>query len=85
MGYRVLASLVATAAFAGSGAFVLAHPKNEAAPLQPPTASVVAKASPAPSAAPSGKTAAPRATPRITLQPGVRATDLPGISYTHVS
>lgn len=81
MGYRVLASLVTTAAFAGSGAFVLAHPKNEAAPLQPPTASVVAKASPGPS----GKTAAPRATPRITLQPGVRATDLPGITYTHVS
>ena len=85
MGYRVLASLVATASFAGSGAFVLAHPKNEAAPLQPPIASAAAKASPAPTAAPSGKTAAPRATPRITLQPGVRATDLPGITYTHVS
>ena len=85
MGHRVLASLVASAAFAGSGAFVLAHPKSDTAPLQPPVASAVAKATPAPSSAPSGKTAAPRATPRISLQPGVRATELPGITYTHVS
>jgi len=81
MGYRALASLVAAAAFAGSGAFVLSHPKSDAAPLQPPVASAVAKAS----TAPTGKTQAPKATPRITLQPGVRATDLPGITYTHVS
>ena len=85
MGYRVLAAVVAAVSFLGSGTYVLAHPKNDAAPLQPPTASVIAKASPAPSVAPSGKTAAPGATPRITLQPGVRATDLPGIAYTHVS
>jgi hypothetical protein len=83
--YRVLGSAIAAAAFLGSGTYVFFHPKNDAAPLQPPTASAVAKASPAPSAAPSGKTAAPRATPRITLQPGVRATELPGITYTHVS
>lgn len=81
MGYRVLASLVATAAFVGSGAFVLAHPKSDAAPLQPPVASAAAKASPAPA----GKSQAPGATPRITLQPGVRATELPRIAYTHVS
>ena len=81
MGYRVLASLVATAAFGGSGAFVLTHPKSDSAPLQPPVASAVAKAS----AAPAGESQAPKATPRITLQPGVRATELPGITYTHVS
>ena len=81
MGYRVLASLVATAAFVGSGAFLLAHPKSDAAPLQPPVASAAAKASPAPV----GKSQAPGATPRITLQPGVRATELPRIAYTHVS
>ena len=85
MGHRVLAAVVAAVSFLGSGAYVVAHPKNDAAPLQPPTASVAAKASPAPSAAPSGKTAAPSATPRITLQPGVRATELPAITYTHVS
>ena len=86
MGYRVLAAAVAAVSFLGSGTYVLAHPKNDAAPLQPPAASaIVEKASPAPSAAPSGKTATPRATARITLQPGVRATDLPGITYTHVS
>jgi hypothetical protein len=73
--------VIAAAAFVGSGAFVLAHPKSEAAPLQPPVASSVAKAS----SAPAGKTPAPKATPRITLQPGVRATDLPGVTYTHVS
>jgi len=85
VGHRVLASLVTAAAFLGSGTYVVFHPKSDAAPLQPPVASAVAKASPAPSTAPSGKTAAPRATPRITLQPGVRATELPGITYTHVS
>ena len=85
MRYRVLGFVIAAAAFAGSTTYVVFHPKNEAAPLQPPTVSAVAKGSPAPSAAPSGKTGTPRATQRITLQPGVRATDLPGITYTHVS
>jgi hypothetical protein len=81
MGHRIVGCLIAAAAFVGSGTFVVLHPKNDAAPLQPPTASAVAKASPAPA----GKTQAPRTTPRITLQPGVRATDLPGVTYTHVS
>lgn len=78
MGHRVLASLVTAAAFLGSGTYVVLHPKSDAAPLQPP---VVAK----PSAAPAGKSPAPKMTPRITLQPGVRATELPGITYTRVS
>ena len=79
MGVRALAAVVAAAAFVGSNAYVLAHPKNAAAPLQPPTASEVAsKASAKP-------TPTPRVTPRITLQPGVRATEMPGITITHVS
>ena len=81
MGYRVLASLVTAVAFLASGTYVVFHPKSDAAPLQPPVASAVAKAS----TAPAGKSQAPKATPRITLQPGVRATELPGITYTHVS
>lgn len=75
MGHRVLASLVAAAAFLGSGTYVVIHPKNVAAPLQPPAATNAAPR-------PTGK---PTPTPRITLQPGVRATELPGITYTHVS
>jgi hypothetical protein len=85
VGYRVLGFVIAAATFAGSTTYVVFHPKNEAAPLQPPAVSAVAKVSPAPSTAPSGKTPAPKTTPRITLQPGVRATDLPGVTYTHVS
>jgi hypothetical protein len=85
VGYRIVGCVIAAVSFLGSGTYVLAHPKNDAAPLQPPAATAIAKASPAPSAAPTGRTAAPRATARITLQPGVRATDLPGITYTHVS
>lgn len=81
MGHRVLAWSVTVAAFAASGAFVVSHPKSDAAPLQPPVASAAAKASPEPA----GRSQAPKATPRITLQPGVRATELPGITYTHVS
>jgi hypothetical protein len=83
---RAGAALLATAAFVGSGGYVVAHPKNDAAPLQPPAESQVALRTPAPSA-----TAAPTRTgrgtppPRITVAPGVQATQLPGISYTHVS
>jgi hypothetical protein len=72
---RVAAILAAAATFVGANAYVIAHPKNPAAPLQPPTATEAA-------ARPS---ATARAAPRITLQPGVRATELPGITYTHVS
>ena len=79
MGVRALAAVVAAATFVGSGAYVLAHPRNAAAPLQPPA---VAAPSAKPTATPAGTS---RATPRITLQPGVRATDLPGITVTHVS
>jgi len=85
-GLRVGAALFAAAAFVGSGSYVVAHPKNGAAPLQPPAETQLTLRTPAP-----GATALPvrttRATlpPRITLAPGVRPTELPGITFTHVS
>ena len=96
---RAGAALLAGVTFFGAGRFVLEHPKNPDAPLQPPAAQNVAvrSSAPASSAAPASSTApAPTALPRasqprgtpppqITLQPGVRATALPGITYTHVS
>lgn len=72
---RAVAALLALLSFIGANAFVVTHPKNASAPLQPPTV-----ATPTPRA--SVRTTP---TPRITLQPGVRATDLPGVTYTHVS
>lgn len=89
MAARAFAALVALAAFVGSGAYVVAHPKNAAAPLQPPAASEVAQATARPAPTPTARGSARRgtATPpaKITLQPGVRATELPGIAFTHVS
>jgi hypothetical protein len=78
--------LFASAAFVGSGGYVVAHPKNDAAPLQPPAETQFALRTPSPSVAPS-PTRTGRATlpPRITLAPGVKATALPGITFTHVS
>jgi hypothetical protein len=80
---RAGAALFATAAFIGSGSYVVAHPKNDAAPLQPPAESEAVRSA-APSATPvrTGRATAP---PRITAAPGVQATQLPGITYTHVS
>jgi hypothetical protein len=72
----VLLRLVATAttvvALLASAGYVAAHPKDDRAPLQPP----VAKPSPTP---------VPVATGRIRIQPGVRATEVPGVTNTHVS
>ena len=73
---RAGAALLATAAFLGSGGYVVAHPKNDLAPLQPPAPS----ATPAPI-----RSSRPTAPPRITTAPGVQSTQLPGITYTHVS
>jgi hypothetical protein len=67
---------VTALAFVGSSAYTLAHPKNPAAPLQPEIASPAPKVT-------ARATTTPR--PRITLQPGVQATALPGITITHVS
>ena len=83
---RAGAALVATAAFVGSGGYVVAHPKNDAAPLQPPAGSPLGLRSPAPSATPTpARTGSATAPPRITVAPGVRPTELPGITFTHVS
>jgi hypothetical protein len=76
VGARAVAMAVTALAFIGSGAYTLSHPKNPAAPLQPE----VASRTPRPTAQP---TATQRA--RITLAPGVRATELPGITITHDS
>ncbi len=95
---RAGASLLAAAAFVGADDYVVHHPKNDNAPLQPPAvddfalrapaAEATGTSAPRGSAAPTQRGAAtPRGTPppKITLQPGVRATALPGITYTHVS
>lgn len=83
---RVGAALFATAAFVGSGGYVVAHPKNDAAPLQPPAAEQLAVKTPTPSATiPPARTGRATPPPRITLAPGVQATQLPGITFTHVS
>jgi hypothetical protein len=83
---RAGAALFATAAFFGSGSYVVAHPKNDAGPLQPPAETQLALRTPVPSATPapvrSGRATPP---PRITLAPGVKSTALPGITFTHVS
>lgn len=76
------------------------HVKNPNAPLQPPveTSAAALKSAP-PTAAPTPtpipslvgtrRGNPPRATtspaPRLTLQPGVQATELPEVSFTHVS
>ncbi len=84
---RALTALVVAGTFVGSTRYVVAHPKNPDAPLQPPAADALVLPSPTP--APTGHGASerqtPRPTPRITLQPAVRATQLPGVTYTHVS
>ena len=83
---RAVAALFATAAFVGSGGYVVAHPKNDAAPLQPPAESQVALRTPAPNTTPAPtRTGRGTPPPRITVSPGVQATQLPGITYTHVS
>jgi hypothetical protein len=79
-----------------SYAYASTHVKNPNAPLQPPVETapaVVKSAPPTPSPIPSlvgtRRGSSPRATsspaPRLTLQPGVQATDLPEVTFTHTS
>ena len=88
---RAVAVLVAAGSFVGATAYVVTHPKDPSAPLQPPVADTtsqpVRSATPPPTAPPSGRQvrATVRPAPTITLQPGVRATELPGVTYTHTS
>lgn len=73
----VLLRLAATAAtvltLLASAGYVASHPKDDRAPLRPPVVRASATVRPAP------------ATGRIQVQPGVRATELPAITGTHVS
>jgi len=80
----------------GSYAYASTHVKNPNAPLQPPvetSAVAVKSAAPTPSPIPSlvgtRRGNPPRGTaspaPRLTLQPGVQATNLPDVTFTHVS
>jgi hypothetical protein len=80
---------------AGSADYAATHLKNTRAPLQPPLADRSVTASGAPSASATlpplvplrGRTRPPSSgvTPLPSLQPGVRTTDLPPITFTHVS
>ena len=88
---RAMAVLVAAGSFVGATAYVVKHPKDPSAPLQPPVTDPIAgssrTATPVPTIAPSGRGARTtgRPAPTITLQPAVRATELPGVTYTHTS
>lgn len=80
-----------------SYAYASTHVKNPNAPLQPPVEGSPAAVKPAPTPTPtpipslvgtrrgnpSRGTASPA--PRLTLQPGVQATALPDVTFTHVS
>ncbi len=72
LGLRIAATVATVASLLGATGYVAAHPKDANAPLQPP----VVTPPPAPT---------PRATGRIQVSPAVRATALPGITFTHVS
>jgi hypothetical protein len=81
----------------GSYGYAATHVKNVSAPLQPVVADkpsaqptpAAPTATPIPSLVGTRRGNPPRATfsqaPRLTLQPGVQATDLPEVTFTHVS
>lgn len=71
---RLVATAATVATLLGSTVYVAAHPKDPSAPLQPP----VFKNSPVP-------TRAPQASGRLRIDPGVRQTALPRVTFTHVS
>jgi hypothetical protein len=78
-----------------SYAYASTHTKNPNAPLQPPVEKLpeAVQATPTPTPIPSlvgtRRGNPPRGTsspaPRLTLQPGVQATDLPEVTFTHTS
>lgn len=70
---RLAATALTVVALLGSAAYVAANAKNPSGPLQPPLSRPEA---PSPTVRPGG---------RIQIAPGVRATELPGITFTHVS
>lgn len=70
---RLAAAAATVLSVLASVGYVAAHPKDARAPLQPP----VVRPSPTIAPVPTGG--------RIRVQPGVRATELPAITGTHVS
>jgi len=95
-GLKVGSLLTTVLVLAGSYGYAAAHIKNPDAPLQPPvadkpaaTAAPAATSTPLPSLVgirrgnPPRSTAAPA--PLLNLTPGVQATALPAITFTHVS
>lgn len=70
---RLAATATTVLGLLASAGYVAGHPKDARAPLQPP----LVKASPTAIPVPPGG--------RIQIQPGVRATELPAITGTHVS
>ncbi len=70
---RLGATAATVLALLASVGYVAAHPKYSDAPLQPP----VVRPSPTAVAFPSGG--------RIRIQPGVRQTEVPAVTGTHVS
>ena len=79
---------------AGSYGYAATHVKNPSAPLQPaveksPETAAAPTPTPIPSLVGSRRGNPPRApsspAPRLSLQPGVQATDLPEVTFTHVS
>jgi len=89
-----LGSLITTLlVLAASYAYTTAHAKNVAAPLQPPVADKPQPAGPASTPIPSlvgtrrGNPPRPTSSPAplINLLPGVHATALPQVTFTHVS
>ena len=91
-----LGSLVTTLLVAVGGyAYASTNVKNPNAPLQPPVeksqeaVQAMPTPSPIPSLVGSRRGNPPRTTsspaPRLTLQPGVQATDLPEVTFTHTS
>ena len=96
-----LGSIVTTLlVIVGAFGYAATHLKNPNAPLQPAVEKSIAENSaaatpvpptptPIPSLVGSRRGNPPRGTssaaPRLTLQPGVQATVLPGVTFTHVS
>lgn len=70
---RLAATATTVLSVLASAGYVASHPKDARAPLQPP----VVRPAPTIAPAPTGG--------RIRIQPGVRATELPAITGTHVS
>ncbi len=70
---RLGATAATVLALLASVGYVASHPKDAGAPLQPPIVRPAATIAPVPTGG------------RIRIPPGVRATELPAVTGTHVS